>query len=128
MKKVFLLLGIASFTTASAQQKDVFDINRYLKKKNAEKSITIPKIKLGFQKPNIFQRNPDKISPGYSYSLPNGDKVYSSPAYHMPIVIPDMRQFNNMPNVVIVGRRPDIVSLAKIPNAAVPFTIPPMFD
>ena len=65
MKKVFLLLGIAGFTTASAQQKDVFDINRYLKKKNAEKSITIPKIKLGFQKPNIFQRNPDKIPPGF---------------------------------------------------------------
>lgn len=127
MKKVFLLLGIAGFTTASAQQKDVFDINEYLKKKNAEKSIIVPKIKLGFQKPNIFQRNPNKISPGYFYSLPNGDKVYSSPSYHMPIIVPDMRQFNKMPTVTM-GQRPDIVELTKIPNAALPFSIPPMFN
>ncbi len=127
MKRIFLLLGIAGFTTASAQQKDLFDINSHLKKKSADKLITVPKIKLGFQKPNIFQRNPDKISPGYSYSLPNGDKVYSSPSYHMPVVVTDMKQFNKMPNI-IMGRRPDIVLLTKIPNAAVPFTIPPMFD
>ena len=45
----------------------------------------------------------------------------------MPIVVTDMRKFNKMPNV-IMGGHPDIVALTKMPNAAVPFSIPPMFD
>ena len=31
MKKVFLVFGIAAFSSASAQQKDVFDINRHIR-------------------------------------------------------------------------------------------------
>lgn len=34
MKKIFLLFGIAAFSAASAQQKDVFDIHKHLQKKN----------------------------------------------------------------------------------------------
>lgn len=45
----------------------------------------------------------------------------------MPIVDTDMRKFNKMTNV-IMGGHPDIVALTKIPNAAVPFSIPPIFD
>jgi len=30
MKKVFLLFGIAAFSSASAQQKDLFDIQKHL--------------------------------------------------------------------------------------------------
>lgn len=126
MKKVFLLLGIAGFTTASAQQKELFDINKHLQKKNAEKPIATPKIKPGFQRGNPFQFKPSKNSAKYYLVLPNGDKVYRSPEYHMPIVVPDMRQFNTMPNAIIEKSIATIFT-TRIPNAAPPFTIPPMF-
>ncbi|MEO5946056.1 MAG: hypothetical protein ABIP79_04520 [Chitinophagaceae bacterium] len=126
MKKVFLLIGIAGFTTASAQQQDFFDINSHLKKKNAEKSRTIPKTKLVFPKTIPFPLKPNKTSINYSFTLPNGDKVYTSPDYNMPVVVTDMRQFKTMPNAILL-RPHSIVQFPKIPNASPPFLIPPMF-
>lgn len=126
MKKVFLLLGIAGFTTASAQQKDVFDINAYLKKKTADKSKLAPPSKQNFKKNNFFEIDANKKLPKNSYLIGNGDRIYSSPGYHMPIVVTDMRQFNRMPNA-ITGITLEIVSLTKMPNAAPPFSLPRKF-
>lgn len=84
MKKDFLLLGIVGFTTASAQQKELFGINKHLKKKNAEKSTATPKTKLGFSRTSSSRLKLIKKSTNHSFALPNSDKVYSSPTYNMP--------------------------------------------
>ena len=123
MKRIFLLLGIAGFTTASAQQKELFDINMHLKKKHAEKSIATPKTKEDLQRANPFQFKSNKKLTTYSFALPTGNKVYRAPAYHMPIIVTDMRQFNKMPNVII-GETIATIFPTRIPNAAPPFTIP----
>ncbi len=122
MKKVFLLLGIAGFSSLSAQQKDIFDINSYLKKKNADtiklsyKNIPVS----GFKK--LVQLKPNNTLLNFNFLLSNGNKVYSSPAYNMPIVIPDMQSFTIMPNLKTVQDTNYIShnkkEAGKIPNGA----------
>lgn len=101
MKKVFLFFGIAAFTSVSAQQNDLFDIQKHLLKKQAEenklvenKSINLPSIKPFIYNPPHLNNNPVD-----SYTLPNGDKVVISNLDNMPCVQPDMRQFQRMPNL-----------------------------
>lgn len=123
MKKVFLLFGIAAFTAASAQQNDLFDIQKHLLKKQAEenklienKSINLPSIK-----PFIFNSPPFNNNPVDSYILPNGDKVVISSLDNMPIVVPDMRQFQRMPNIAYQEQfnfSPHQVLPGQIPNGS----------
>ena len=81
----------------TAQQKDVFDIQRHLDKISKDKKLpgavfipfnkTRPFINCGFP----------LYSQEISHILPNGDKVYTLSQDNMPCIVPDMRQFN-MPN------------------------------
>lgn len=89
MKKTLLLMGIAGFYTATAQQKDVFDINQYLLKH-----------KPGINLQNKIQLRPGKTlkissnnKPEDSYILPNGDKVVSLPQDRMPCVVPSLKEY-----------------------------------
>jgi hypothetical protein len=41
MKKIFLIVAIAAFASASAQQNDIFDIQKYLEKKTAKEKDAI---------------------------------------------------------------------------------------
>ena len=128
MKKVFLFFGIAAFTSASAQQNDLFDIQKHLLKKQAEenklienKSINLPSIK-----PFIYNPPPFNNNPVDSYILPNGDKVVISSLYNMPVVQPDMRQFQRMPNLAYEGQfnyYPQLVLPGQIPNGSKPYSM-----
>ena len=90
MKKVFLLFGIAAFTTVSAQQNDLFDIQKHLLKKQAEEN---KRVDLPTNKPFVYTPTNLNNNPAESYTLPNGDKVVISSLDNMPVVQPDMRQF-----------------------------------
>jgi hypothetical protein len=98
MKKVFLLFGIAAFSPASAQQKNVFDINRHIQEvlRNKSSSGTIPKT---FKTDKTFIAGLIHSQPKQSYTLPNGDKVHVLSGDNMPCVIPEMMQFTTMPNI-----------------------------
>jgi hypothetical protein len=118
MKKILLVLGIGAFTTASAQQKDLFDIGQHLKKKRVEgkkmaekKSLVLPFLK-NFPTGDLYL----SARAAESYTLPNGDKVVISPIDHMPCVQPDMRQFRVMPSI-----QPDIRQFRTMPNAGISF-------
>ena len=128
MKKVFLLFGIAAFTTASAQQNDLFDIQKHLQKKSVDynKLIENKKIDLAFSKPFIY--NPPQVNnnPVDSYTLPNGDKVVISTLDNMPCVQPDMQQFQRMPNLGYEGQfnfSPQRVFPGQIPNGSKPYSM-----
>ncbi len=130
MKKVFLLFGIAAFSTASAQQNDLFDIQKHLQKKQAEekKNITNGSVVLPFNNPFISIDPYLENKPLASYTLPNGDKVTISCLDNMPCVAPaDMSQFN-MPNVSNPQKFFESLALRKkmpgtIPNVSSPRAI-----
>ena len=89
MKKAFLFFGIAAFTSASAQQNDLFDIQQHLLKKSADNNKLVKKKNIDL--PFIY--NPLQInnSPVDSYTLSNGDKVVILKLDNMPCVQPDMQ-------------------------------------
>jgi hypothetical protein len=91
MKKVFLFFGIASFSSASAQQKDVFDINRHIQEVLKNKNPSGTGVK-------TFINPLTESQPKLSYLLSNGDKLYILNQDNMPCVVPDISQFN-MPNI-----------------------------
>lgn len=126
MKKVFLLFGIAAFSAASAQEKDLFDIQKHLQMKQAESKKADDKTSLVFP----FNKNYIPVDPYRqntpldSYTLPNGDKVVISSLDHMPCVQPDMNQFYFMLNVAYNGQfnySPQRVQPNQIPNASLPY-------
>ncbi len=101
MKKVFVLFGIAAFSGVSAQQKDLFDIQQHLQKKQVEvkksaekRTYTLPFFKQ-FNYKNLYSEN----NAGSNYTLPNGDVVFTSPIDRMPCVRPNMNNFQVMPNL-----------------------------
>ena len=98
MRNVFLIFGIAAFSAASAQQKDLFDIQKHLLKKQAQGKRTTEH--------NIFLTLPEissvQIHQQLFYSLANGDKVFQLPTDNMPCVIPDMSRFQTMPNPILI--------------------------
>jgi hypothetical protein len=129
MKKVFLLFGIAVFSSASAQQKDLFDIGIHLQKKQAESKKAAEKKNMLLPPRNIFNlyipytANQSDLS----YLLPNGDKVIILGQDNMPCVVPDMSQFQNMPNPSFQRSNSSFVPFTKgpgqIPNGALPFSM-----
>ncbi len=123
MKKVFLLFGIAAFSSASAQQNDVFDIQKHLQKKQAEDKKTIEKktMILPFKKSTTYSNLHLGYKPEASYTLPNSDKVVTLSLDNMPCVQPDMRQYQTMPNVVYDKQfnfSPQRPKPGQIPNGA----------
>ena len=121
MKKIFLLLGIAAFSSASAQQKDLFNIQKYLQKKQEEsKKLEENKkfvVKIKPVRKQITWAGDVRQLP--SYNLLNGNKVIILSLDHMPCIIPDMKQFM-MPN--IPNRNEDFQS--RLPGRNMPGTIP----
>lgn len=100
MKKVFLLFGIAAFSSAAAQEKNLFDIQKHLQKKQAEarkitqeKKYVLPPFKK-FQPADPFINRLHN----QSYTLPNGDVVLYGIG-SMPCIKPDMSQFQTMPDI-----------------------------
>ena len=127
MKKVFLLFGIAAFSSASAQQKDLFDIQKHLQKKLTEnkkapekKIIPLPYLRGA----NLVNSYANRI-PETSYRLSNGDLVISGPGI-MPCIKPDMSLFQTMPNAASGAKvwsfnyYPQRARPGQIPNGAAP--------
>lgn len=101
MKKIFLLVGIAAFSSSTAQQKELFDINKYIQKKQVEKKKAAEKEKLilhsfrtNYNTGNYYFSN----KPDLTYTLSNGDRVITLLQDNMPCIVPDMKQFQTMPN------------------------------
>lgn len=97
MKKVFLLLGIAAFYSATAQQKDVFDINKHIsdllnKKKGQQNKVNPPEFK------TFSFNNGNGPFSKLSHVAANGDNVYILPQDNMPCVVPG-NKLSNMPNI-----------------------------
>jgi hypothetical protein len=129
MKKVFLLFGIAAFSAASAQQNDLFDIQKHLQKKQAEdQKDDVIKLRPPFLKTvgpysNSYMAN----RPELTYTLPNGDKVITLGQDNMPCIVPDMSLFKAMPNPGYDGNPygNNLLSMrqrqpGQIPNGAMP--------
>jgi hypothetical protein len=98
MKKITLFLTITGFTvTASAQQNDFFDVQKYLQKKRKEtKQVIKPlltKPSLQNQFTFIQSVNPNNQKK-LSHTLSNGDKVYLLSQDNMPCIIPDISKLN----------------------------------
>ena len=124
MKKAFLFFGIAAFTSASAQQNDLFDIQQHLLKKSADNNKLVKKKNIDL--PFIY--NPLQInnSPVDSYTLSNGDKVVILKLDNMPCVQPDMQQFQRMPNIAYQEKfNFSTLQLlpGQIPNGSKPFSL-----
>lgn len=118
MKKLFLVFGIVSAYSVSAQQKDLFDINNHIKS-NIDKAKTRAEKNKAFSFPLNLERtyaftNPlDMVfKPRSSYILPNGDRVIISSIDNMPVVVTDIKMFKTMPSV-----EPDINQFRTMPNA-----------
>ena len=114
MKKIFLVFGIAGFSAAAAQQRELFDIENHLKKKSFEKKNKPYILPLKIQHSIL----PNTLMLSHTYTLANGDKVYTSPAYNMPVIKPDMTPFSIMPTI---GRSQQVPIVLKRSN---PGTIP----
>jgi len=126
MKKVFLLFGIAAFSSASAQQKDLFDIQKHLQKKQAESKKTDEMNNLVFpiKKPFIPVESYRENKPLVSYTLPNGDMVIISRLADMPCIKPDPSQLYFMPNLAYSGEfnfAPQRPKPGQIPNGLRPY-------
>lgn len=94
MKRIFLVFGMAGFFQAAAQQQDLFDVEKYLQKKNLQKKGTqelqLPLIKNWQSGGNThLHYNFKKFTIS---SFPNL-------AGNMPCIRPDMNQFRTMPNL-----------------------------
>ncbi len=83
MKHLLILGGLSSLSAlATAQQKDLFDINRHLK---GNKPFSIPQEKT-FQWPSFTEESNRLL---LQYRLPNGDGIYNQSIYRMPVIIPE---------------------------------------
>lgn len=111
MKKVFLILGIAGFHAAGAQQNEIFNVEEYLqKKKNLLPALPAPVIS-PFTIPEQFNAT--------------GAGIVSLPTDNMPCIKVDMNQFTQMPNpalssVALLPLLAGDIKPGDIPNAALP--------
>lgn len=115
MKRLFIVISMGCFTAAEAQQNEIFRIDDYLKKKPSKPLSAI----------SPFQKNKAtiKIIPGqlsFAYALPNGDRVYTSPLFKMPVIKPGNNFIYNMPTFYLHGISDSLLpNPGKIPNAAI---------
>lgn len=124
MKKVFLIFSIVAFSSASAQRKELFDIQKHIEKKQLDGKKAAQKNKFSLPAFKKFQfTRPIKTSPSLlSYSLPNGDVVIYGNGT-MPCIKPGLSQFQNMPNLSSKGQfnfnfSPHKAQPGQIPNAS----------
>lgn len=112
MRKIFLILGLAGFTSVYGQKKGILDINKNLEKKLGRKSVNN-------QTPTfLYKGSPYQLS--LKQLLPNGDKVLASPIYNMPVIKPGNNFVYNMPTGFIPGYKDSIItSPNQIPNPAI---------
>jgi len=85
MRYLFLLAGIATFSFVSAQNDEIYYLQKQIKKKPGLKIISLP----NYQSSIPIQPKKDLV-----YTLPDGNKVSALPQDNMPCVMPDMSQFN----------------------------------
>lgn len=130
MKKVFLLFGIVAFSAASAQQTDLFNIEKHIEKKKAEgkKKAEKKRLVLPVHKRFTYGNFNAEKNPELFYILPNGDNVVISRINNMPCVKPDMRKFQIMPNLAYSRRfnfnySPQRIHPGQIPNGSKFYTI-----
>lgn len=95
MRNILLVMGVFTFTSASAQ----FDIKEHLKKKQEKKTTKVENKYLPTSLPKISGIY-KVYTPAQSkaHILPNGDRVITNPQYNMPIVVTDIKGFKTMPN------------------------------
>lgn len=114
MKRALIIFGIGCFTMAKAQQKDVFLLDDYLKKKTVKKLSAISPVQKN--------KRPKKMIPGqlsFSYALPNGDRFYTTPLFKMPVIKPGNNFIYHMPTFYLPGICDSLLlNPGKIPNAA----------
>lgn len=132
MKKIFTIANILAFSFASAQQNDVFDIQKHLQQKIKDEISQKQKEQLlSILRPKISFKTFSIPAPQAKFlmSLSNGNKVYALPPDNMPCIVPDMSQFNKAD---LAG--PDLKQKSfllnrnlpgKIPNPATPFKFIP---
>lgn len=128
MKKVLLLFCSASFYSASAQQKNVFDINRHIsnfldKKHEQQNNVKPPE--------SVFLSNNNGNGPfsKFSHVTANGEEVFILPANNMPCVVNGIN-LNNIPNISDPGKYYDSPvfkdeSPGSIPNVVKPYRVIP---
>lgn len=94
MKKTFLVFAVMTGLTAAGQNKDLLDIQKLIKERQAKEKNVTERIDL------VSPLLPTGITgiQREAYLLPNGDRVIYGNIDGMPIVQPDMRIFNLMPN------------------------------
>lgn len=117
MKLFFLFSGFIACTAASAQQKDLFNIDEHLKKKMGDVYVYVPLVN---PKPPVQL----KLQPAttvmptqpLTYTLTNNDVVHYGNGT-MPCIKPDMSQFPNLANAGEAAK--DMLLNGPMPNGAV---------
>lgn len=96
MKYLVLIAGIFIFGSVSAQNDEVYYLQKQLKKQQQKKINPLYK----HQSPVALLLQKDNYSDNdVAYTLPDGNKVTALSQDKMPCVVPDMSQFN-MPCIV----------------------------
>jgi len=98
MKKLPVFLALSCISIAgTAQQKDFFDIQKYLQKKSKESkpaSKPLVLLKPSFQNFATPESQPVISGSEFSHSLPNGDKVYILLQDNMPCITSKINRFD----------------------------------
>jgi len=124
MKKISLIIFILTFSFASAQQNEFFDIQKHLEKKQKEAKKSQFRIK-PFSEKLMASYTASSLQPRLIDELPNGNKVYALPQDHMPCIKPDMNQFNMLNAFKENNQFPLVYKnrAGKIPNPAIPLSL-----
>lgn len=85
MKYLFLLAGITTFSFVSAQNNEVYYLQKQIKKKPGLKIASLS---------NYQSSIPIQPQKDLTYILPDGNKVSALSQDNMPCIMPDMSQFN----------------------------------
>ena len=129
MKKLTILVAIITglSAVASAQQDGFFDVQKYLKKihKENKKPQKLTLIKPSFK--NLYNNLdfPLFYIGKFSFTLPNGDKVYTLGQDNMPCIVPDTKQFYCMHDLFNYRQYSQTIPFpnnapGSIPNPALP--------
>jgi len=85
MKYLFLIAGITIFSFVSAQNDEVYYLQKQIKKKPGLKIKGLP----NYQSSIPIQPQKELV-----YTLPDGNKISALSQDNMPCIMPDMSQFN----------------------------------
>lgn len=95
MRTLFLLTAVVAFAAADAQQAELFDVSKHLQQRKKGATISFPSY---LQQNSLQNRSQHLPLQQQSYTLPNGDKVATSPGYRMPIISTEINRYKTMPN------------------------------